>query len=555
VKTGALSARQSPERGSLRDRTLEADDTEDVSLRVRYHNGQSEDIPMRRDTQAPSLEEPVAVLPTAASASTGETDSIAKQSLRLRLAIFGLDESDADRYSHALEIADKLLDEIDKVSRDWRYPVDPDDVELAYQKTLRANRESTRRFVQSAGTLARLLGGQLPFGQQAQLAKFVQVRPAPNELEIHEQRRHDLFCHEFLRAIILWSSSGPGALVEGFTQQGRRAVVNPRFPVQLGAGIDAIEEEIIPYLEDLVNSTNPIYNLEANRFEIDSRRVLFDDELQALRRFGSAVQIPFEDLALHPDNEDPSSMNSRPHTHSRAEAVRLWGKVGLSLLYTASKTISYEIVDRAFGGSESPSRWVRQQERALRRKFGKLNTEMDTPLRHITSDGELSDDDQGARDDEPEHEDMVPIDDLRDVIEDAWGAGGDTDDHENEDDDDDDDEMGDDADDDMDEVDDEAELEGSESDDENGSVTERLFHSAAERRTIRNGIHANVPCVSHTSMYTGACNVKTVKDVNFFGLDDAYVVSGSDSGHCLIWDRATTELVNILEGDGTVLAP
>ena len=44
-----------------------------------------------------------------------------------------------------------------------------------------------------------------------------------------------------------------------------------------------------------------------------------------------------------------------------------------------------------------------------------------------------------------------------------------------------------------------------------------------------------------------------MKDVNFFGLDDEYVVSGSDSGHVFIWDRKTTELLNILEGDGEVV--
>lgn len=54
-------------------------------------------------------------------------------------------------------------------------------------------------------------------------------------------------------------------------------------------------------------------------------------------------------------------------------------------------------------------------------------------------------------------------------------------------------------------------------------------------------------------MYRGHCNVKTVKDVNFYGLNDEYVVSGSDSGHFMIWDRKTTELVNILQGDGEVV--
>lgn len=41
--------------------------------------------------------------------------------------------------------------------------------------------------------------------------------------------------------------------------------------------------------------------------------------------------------------------------------------------------------------------------------------------------------------------------------------------------------------------------------------------------------------------------------MNYFGLQDEYVVSGSDSGHVFIWDRKTAELVNILEGDGEVV--
>lgn len=32
-----------------------------------------------------------------------------------------------------------------------------------------------------------------------------------------------------------------------------------------------------------------------------------------------------------------------------------------------------------------------------------------------------------------------------------------------------------------------------------------------------------------------------------------YVVSGSDGGHLFIWDKKTSELVNILEGDDEVV--
>lgn len=48
-------------------------------------------------------------------------------------------------------------------------------------------------------------------------------------------------------------------------------------------------------------------------------------------------------------------------------------------------------------------------------------------------------------------------------------------------------------------------------------------------------------------------NVKTVKDVNFYGMDDEYVVSGSDCGNLFIWDKKTTQIVNILRGDDEIV--
>ena len=92
-------------------------------------------------------------------------------------------------------------------------------------------------------------------------------------------------------------------------------------------------------------------------------------------------------------------------------------------------------------------------------------------------------------------------------------------------------------------------------DDEGVNAEERtfMFRSAADRGKMREGVERNTPCFSHTDKYRGHCNVKTVKDANFFGLNDEYVVSGSDSGHVFIWDKKTTEVVNILEGDNEVV--
>lgn len=62
-----------------------------------------------------------------------------------------------------------------------------------------------------------------------------------------------------------------------------------------------------------------------------------------------------------------------------------------------------------------------------------------------------------------------------------------------------------------------------------------------------------VPCGSHSRSYSGHINVQTIKDVNYFGLQDEYVVSGSDCGHVFIWDRKSTTIAAILHGDQDIV--
>ncbi|KZT74391.1 WD40 repeat-like protein [Daedalea quercina L-15889] len=64
---------------------------------------------------------------------------------------------------------------------------------------------------------------------------------------------------------------------------------------------------------------------------------------------------------------------------------------------------------------------------------------------------------------------------------------------------------------------------------------------------------SNVPIVYPRARFVGACNAETVKDVNFLGPQDEYVVSGSDDGNFFIWRKATSKLHDILEGDGSVV--
>jgi DDB1- and CUL4-associated factor 6 len=92
-------------------------------------------------------------------------------------------------------------------------------------------------------------------------------------------------------------------------------------------------------------------------------------------------------------------------------------------------------------------------------------------------------------------------------------------------------------------------------DEDDSERTHPLFRRRAAfgRSRERALVNIDVPYSSHTRIYRGHCNTKTVKDVNFYGLNDEYVVSGSDSGHFFIWDRKSMEVVNILEGDGEVV--
>ncbi|KAI8057902.1 WD40-repeat-containing domain protein [Syncephalis plumigaleata] len=84
------------------------------------------------------------------------------------------------------------------------------------------------------------------------------------------------------------------------------------------------------------------------------------------------------------------------------------------------------------------------------------------------------------------------------------------------------------------------------SDEENDSFDEhvlRRFRYRPERYA------SSVQCYNEVASFKGHCNVATVKDVNFYGPRDEYVISGSDDGNLFIWDKSTGKLLQILEGD------
>ncbi|XP_012887713.1 PREDICTED: WD and tetratricopeptide repeats protein 1 [Dipodomys ordii] len=54
--------------------------------------------------------------------------------------------------------------------------------------------------------------------------------------------------------------------------------------------------------------------------------------------------------------------------------------------------------------------------------------------------------------------------------------------------------------------------------------------------------------------YCGHCNTTTdIKEANFFGSNAQYIVSGSDDGSFFIWEKETTNLVRVLQGDESIV--
>ncbi|KDQ21043.1 hypothetical protein BOTBODRAFT_169706 [Botryobasidium botryosum FD-172 SS1] len=63
----------------------------------------------------------------------------------------------------------------------------------------------------------------------------------------------------------------------------------------------------------------------------------------------------------------------------------------------------------------------------------------------------------------------------------------------------------------------------------------------------------SLPVVFPLKRFRGHINIETVKDVNFMGPRDDYVVSGSDDGNWFMWSKHSGELQGIWEGDGSIV--
>lgn len=577
--------RRSPKPRRTQRRASEAGD---LALRVRYENGQSEDITMEESTitipQAIAQEARASVL----NLSQKRSLAIAKSIVKIRKLLFSLESSppifpndDFLNLSHCsaiftsvLGLTAAIVPEMDEISRGWRYPVNPDQRDIVLQQTIRANRDSSRRFAQAAGTLARVLGGKLQTAGSSPspiLENFGEILPAPHEGP--QPSKGQIFSFDFLKAILLWLDGGPQRLLQGFKRSPNQRKDNPRYPIPDQSDQSGLDDYLFPYLLRLAQDRS-IPNVDASRFDRDEHRQLFNSEAGAVIAFSNAIRMPFQDLstAVTPASAQLSSL-SLPMAQDKKTAMKFWGfKVGRGVLMNAGEGVNHQSVDIAFGGlGTSVAEEGRSQEdidpdeiedvvssASMIKRRGKslhshIGSNRDTSLASITSSEPELGDTVGTEspptavgqetstdlEDAGSDAEVVLVDDLHDEIADLMGEANDNNDT-------------------MEDRDDSAYDSDNGSDgDSDGDITaeerQYMFQSASERGKLRGSVEADVPYSSHIRKYQGHCNVKTVKDANFFGLQDEYVVSGSDSGHLFIWDKRTSELVNVLEGDGEVV--
>ncbi|KAL4979442.1 hypothetical protein BDW66DRAFT_102764 [Aspergillus desertorum] len=565
------SSQSSGDRRRPARRSEERDGEGELAVRIRYGNGETENIPFPSLLHEGSTASGVASTEAMEQARYSVLNdaqrhslSIAKDLVKLRKALFSLDAAARehanletpfsvvafhDSFSSALMRALTCLPRMEEIMRTWGYPLNPTPEVVRVQQTLRRNRESTYRFVQAAGTLARALGGVVQdyrVGDDV-LERFQQIGPAPGEDNVIGRREQ--FGYDFLKALILFVEGGRSAVLAGFKRSANHGRNRNRYPIPEYADEGALESVLIPYLRDLADEI-PVVNVDSSRFEHEETRLLFSSQKAAVDAFENVLKnaIPTDTADGteagdgRPNGADetnrPDELNSE--ASDPAISTHFWLlSVGRGILMDAGTRVNFEFVNRSFGGliATVEDDWDEEVEVERSQDDTEANVEEEAiqAISLAINRGPSRQRHRASRLDEI-LESRTPMStstgsELEDFGSDVDSNSSDEilDESEEEEDDD--------------EVED-----SSESD-----AAERLFRSYGFERSGREDVESHVPCSSHTRIYRGHCNVKTVKDANFFGLNDEYVVSGSDSGHLFIWERDTCKLVNILKGDDEVV--
>ncbi|KAF2663878.1 WD40 repeat-like protein [Microthyrium microscopicum] len=457
---------------------------------------------------------PVTIRPSSRTqgASSGVPDSGSSHAHRIRslknsLGRTHFQHDPAQRREEIFDILQASVNAFDKIDdhiSSRTYPVTTCSTSVDYELKLRNDRAKVWRYTQASGTLARILLGYKSTApgptnsrtQSIDLESYDIIRPAEREGS-QPLDRHEQFGYDFIKAILLWLESGVGAVLREFSSESQFAAraSRRRLPVPRDAGIEALDTHLIPYLEGLAAELPIVYSGHGGLGD-DPRNTdeIFPSEKQAVRAFGRIMKIPFADL--HAPSKESSDEPAGP-TLSRDIAVTFWGhRVCMAVLHRAAIDVNYAFVATAFENSAA---------RRPRRESSVIAT---LPTRQP-----LVDQDDAEDDEEDEEEDFI----------------------------------------DHDEGDSESESDREDTQSSSADESEEDMDTFTQGYRQKSRVAANVPTGSHLRKYVGHCNVDTTKDVNFYGLNDEYVVSGSDCGNLFIWDKKTSRLVNILQGDNEVV--
>lgn len=541
-----------------------------TALMARYSNGETEMIPIG-STDSESTTEPTAHNDLLLTEIQQSSQRVASAIVRLRKTLFDFSsllrenvaismESSTEltpygsAFTAALGQCVALLPQMDEIIRNWTYPVNPTEEDVMLENTLRRNRQATWRFVQASGCLAKTLGGRLQTlstTPDTRLAQFDHIRPTSHEGK--NITKSSQFGYDFLKAILLWLDGGQEAVLQGFKRPANVTAESPRFPVDQDDTVATFVPKLQSYLLDLADEDMPIVDIDANQFERDETRVVFESQKSAVMAFSRALSgIKLEARqGMCESRIDLSGPSTTVRVMDKGAAARFWAvKVGRSLLISAAGGVTFDFVNRAFGGlrlqiqhdSDDQSREDIDSE-----EEDHVIEAIDIVTTTGAAEASLAETTQSPPSIHGAVENPVisglrigetPTVHIEDPTRDENGGEEVGDDNEL------DDNEGDSS--------DERQSE-SDSDDDDDDGPQRIFirrRPGFTRSRERASVNLNVPYTSHTKVYKGHCNSRTIKDVNYYGLNDEYVVSGSDDGHFFIWDRKTMDIVNILEGDG-----
>ena len=411
-----------------------------------------------------------------------------------------------DFVSVTLSEAATCLYHMDSVMTSWSYPLNPTDETVSLQTSLRRDRGLAWRYVQAAGTLTRCLGGSItvsPGEKHHVVDRFYRILSPPSQNGSLD--RDVLFCYTFLKAIFLWLDGGRPGLLAGF----KSSRPGSFFSIPDTEDEFAIDITLVPHLLDLADDS-PV--VEAD----DGSRVLFQSQRDAVAAFQNTIRERLRDADAGESSTVEEGYLDRP------QAKRFWAlRVARGILVEVNEDagVDFDFANRAFGGCQSP---LDDSD-----SNSSVDHDLDEPLQamgsppHMPSTGNAVLESDSHECSDPEEEPDYEYEDDEDEEE-------------------------------NDAVLDEADEDGDEAD-ESSDFPDVFVNRFGLGRSRSEDVEPTVPCSSHKRVYRGHCNIQTVKDVNYYGLDDEYVVSGSDSGHLFIWDRKSSRLVNILKGDSSTV--